>query len=258
MAGGWFEKVAPFLSQGINLAGGFVGGHRQFKYQKRLNAQQYRNDMAMMQYQLDYNSPKNQMARFLEAGLNPNLVYGQGTPGNLESPPKYPHTDAPDMSFTRNVGSGLLKEILESKLMLSQANLTDQKTLESGTKQDLMKAQKALVEANPMLNQAYVSALVTNLEATARLKRQEADFMTGQSASTGATTQGEAKMMLEINRLAQQFDLGNADKAIKAKILESKGFQNELQRIQVEWMRDKEITPQHIYMGIMLILQKLM
>lgn len=38
----------------------------------------------MWERQTEYNSPLNQMKRFKEAGLNPNLIYGQGTPGNAD------------------------------------------------------------------------------------------------------------------------------------------------------------------------------
>lgn len=37
--------------------------------------------------QAAYNTPKNQMLRYQEAGLNPNLVYSQGNPGNMASAP---------------------------------------------------------------------------------------------------------------------------------------------------------------------------
>lgn len=37
--------------------------------------------------QAAYNTPANQMARFREAGLNPNLIYSQGNPGNISSAP---------------------------------------------------------------------------------------------------------------------------------------------------------------------------
>lgn len=37
--------------------------------------------------QAEYNKPINQMARFQEAGLNPNLIYSQGNPGNMTSSP---------------------------------------------------------------------------------------------------------------------------------------------------------------------------
>lgn len=38
-------------------------------------------------YQNRYNSPKEQMARFREAGLNPNLIYTQGNSGNMTTQP---------------------------------------------------------------------------------------------------------------------------------------------------------------------------
>lgn len=36
-----------------------------------------------------YNSPQAQMQRFQEAGLNPHLIYGQGSSGLASSPPQY-------------------------------------------------------------------------------------------------------------------------------------------------------------------------
>lgn len=36
--------------------------------------------------QNEYNSPSSQMARYRDAGLNPNLIYSQGNPGNQSSP----------------------------------------------------------------------------------------------------------------------------------------------------------------------------
>ena len=60
---------------------------RQFEYSKQLAA--YQNDMnvANWERQNEYNSPANQMKRLQEAGLNPNLMYGNGTAsaGNADS-----------------------------------------------------------------------------------------------------------------------------------------------------------------------------
>lgn len=41
-----------------------------------------------------YNSPASQMERYRAAGLNPNLIYGQGNSGNQASPVQY---DAPEL-----------------------------------------------------------------------------------------------------------------------------------------------------------------
>lgn len=98
----WWEKAGQFLPFGI-------GANIVSKYNARANAQanmnlaqyQYSKDLEMWNKQNDYNSPVNQMARFKDAGLNPNLMYGQGSPGNATQLPKY---SAPTMQY--NVQSG--------------------------------------------------------------------------------------------------------------------------------------------------------
>lgn len=49
----------------------------------------WQNDMNIANWQMEneYNLPKNQMKRLEDAGLNPNLMYGQGSPGNAGSVP---------------------------------------------------------------------------------------------------------------------------------------------------------------------------
>ena len=49
----------------------------------------YSKDLEMWNRQNKYNSPEMQMERFKDAGLNPNLIYGQGTAGNASSMPHY-------------------------------------------------------------------------------------------------------------------------------------------------------------------------
>lgn len=44
-------------------------------------------NLRLWREQAEYNKPINQMARYQEAGLNPNLVYSQGNPGNMTSSP---------------------------------------------------------------------------------------------------------------------------------------------------------------------------
>lgn len=49
----------------------------------------YQRSVQMWNEQNLYNSPQAQMARFGNAGLNPHLIYGQGSAGNASSPPQY-------------------------------------------------------------------------------------------------------------------------------------------------------------------------
>lgn len=57
----------------------------------------HQKDVEMWERMQEYNTPAEQMKRFREAGLNPNLIYGQGTPGNVDS---YPTFTPPRQDFT--------------------------------------------------------------------------------------------------------------------------------------------------------------
>lgn len=74
------------------------------KYQYDLNMQAWREQMA-------YNTPAAQMQRLVEAGLNPNLVYGNGNVANqADSPPQYeaPRADlTTDVDMSRHIVAGL-------------------------------------------------------------------------------------------------------------------------------------------------------
>lgn len=73
------------LSAGIGAAGsvlssviGNIGAKKREENARKANIE-------FWNMQNQYNTPKQQMQRFKEAGLNPNLIYGKGTPG-LASP----------------------------------------------------------------------------------------------------------------------------------------------------------------------------
>lgn len=53
----------------------------------------YQRQVEMWHMQNLYNSPEEQMKRFGAAGLNPHLIYGQGSPGNSSSMPQYHPAD---------------------------------------------------------------------------------------------------------------------------------------------------------------------
>lgn len=255
-----FETIAPFLAQGLNIGAGFLGANQQKKSNMELAAFQHQQNMELLKYQLDYNTPKAQMARFKDAGLNPNLVYGQGSSGNMSSAPQYPDVGRVDY---QGVLADLGTKVQQSRLMSAQTDLTKTKVVESGIKQDLNKAQTELVKANPYLNSSYVSSMVSLLESSARLKENEAGVLLehqfdSRTGHVNPYTRGQEKILAEIDLLNQRFELGKIDKQIKGRVLESKEFQNALQELQLKWMRDAEITPQHIYQGILMLLSKML
>ena len=85
--------------------------------------------------QAAYNTPKNQMLRYQAAGLNPNLVYSQGNPGNMAS--------APTMQ-PRHLDLNPMKDFV---LSATRKNLVEQnKNLQS--QNSLLRSQKSVADAN--------------------------------------------------------------------------------------------------------------
>ena len=84
------------VSGGAGILGNIVGG----LFGRSLQKYQNEWNLEMWHRQNEYNSPIQQMARYQEAGLNPNLIYSQGSPGNSQSMPTSAENKyQPDMSF---------------------------------------------------------------------------------------------------------------------------------------------------------------
>jgi len=56
---------------------------------KEMADMEFNKNVEMWNMQNQYNSPESQMSRFEKAGLNKNMIYGQGNPGNASQLPKY-------------------------------------------------------------------------------------------------------------------------------------------------------------------------
>lgn len=74
------------ISGGASLLGGLINAgsqlgtnSSQLSYSREMYDKQRADALADWKMQNEYNSPSAQMARFKEAGLNPNLIYGQMT-----------------------------------------------------------------------------------------------------------------------------------------------------------------------------------
>lgn len=112
------------ITGGVSLANALLGGsaaRRQARAQREnveltnkarmeLAKYQFDRNREMWQMMADYNTPSEQMKRFKEAGLNPNLMYGMGTPGNVQ---QYPQYQAPNIDYTGrpDVGAATMSKI---------------------------------------------------------------------------------------------------------------------------------------------------
>lgn len=91
--------IPALISGGSSIVGSavdsiFQGGQNRKSRKFALNMydKQYKDSIDFWNMQNEYNDPQNQMKRLRDAGLNPNLVYGQGTTANTAGPLKTPDT----------------------------------------------------------------------------------------------------------------------------------------------------------------------
>lgn len=112
------SMLAGVIGGTINAAGAMaapaVSSKLGYKYSSRLAG--YQNQLALGNWSLQqaYNSPAEQMKRFKEAGLNPNLIYGQGNPGNASAPPDASNVGNYDLQLGNlQLGSMFMDNILK-------------------------------------------------------------------------------------------------------------------------------------------------
>lgn len=257
----WIIPAAFAIGQAII---GGVSASRQNKENRKFAEYQNLVNQQQLQSQLDYNSPKMQMQRYQDAGLNPHLIYGQGNPGNQSAPLQYPDTKPADF---QRVGAESMPLLNQSIMTQSQVQAIDAKTRQTYVLTQLNELQKQVVAKNPLLDEAGFKAIIQSLissaeikGADATLKGIEAGFMSQGELRDGKETGfkiGEVRMWKELDLLEQRFKLGQLDAKIKAEVVQSKDFQNALLEIQKRWMQDGEITPQHILQFIQMFLMKM-
>lgn len=128
--------VASLIGGGISAVAGLFGGKksndanvkvaREYN-QGQMDLAKYQNEqnVKMWNMQNAYNTPAMQMQRMQEAGLNPNLMYGQGTTGNASSAPDAmtPQMTKPDLSYQYVADAG--KSVGDAVQSYIQAQMAD-------------------------------------------------------------------------------------------------------------------------------------
>lgn len=232
--------IGAFLKAALPVVGNVIGNLVGAGIQSHSN-------MKLAKYQNAYNTPAAQMKRYKDAGLNPNLVYTQGNSGNMS-----PITPTNWQGALSNVGS----QYNQSELQQTQSDVGRQKISESEAKKSLMAAQEDVHRANPLLDPEYLGYLVQSGIATFKSKEQDANYLL--SSNPDAQTVGQQKIAMDVQALAQRIGLNEADKNMKAEILKSQQFKTELLEVQRNWLKNADVTPQHILNGLMLLLSKFM
>ena len=86
--------AAAGISAALSALGSLGSSKLSNTSNKSMLNRQFENDVKMWNMQNEYNTPKNQMQRYQDAGLNPNLIYGSGSAssGNASGYPSYGFT----------------------------------------------------------------------------------------------------------------------------------------------------------------------
>lgn len=178
--GFWKKFGGSVISAGSSLIGsisGAIGQNRlvdkQIEAQKRENQlnreynlmlarQQNQWNLEQWQRENDYNSPTSQMARLRAAGLNPDLMYGQGTTGNSFSSPA--------------MTSGAPSEPQDMASMLSKRSFgqTMQQILDHEQQRRMNEAQIDAIEATA--REKNTNAAATEVETAIAQAREGRDF----------------------------------------------------------------------------------
>lgn len=201
----------------------------------------YQRDIEKWNLQNEYNTPQAQMERFKQAGLNPHLIYGQGTPGNAQS---YPQYQAPRYQYqyeSGNFGAGIAQMLpmmmsigtwlQDMRLKEQQYRTGEENLFTTDLKQSqLQQLMGYLNERNPRLLQELDNKL-------SLFPYQEAMSRTGMNAAN-------AKLQEFLHEVNYRWQKGG-EKDIKLdllrKSLEASGFKNKLLEAQSSWS-DLDIT----------------
>lgn len=211
--------AATLGSQGINYASANKTNLKTRQHNEAMYFRQRNDNLSDWNMQNEYNLPQNQMARLKAAGLNPALVYGNGTNTNADSPkpasmqgynPDTPKVDS--QAIGQTIGN-----FYATKTMALQ---------ESILQQNLRNAQKAesLTDAHTLESLAKTGA--TNVGT----KRAEFDLALEDSLKNYTSSERKSKA----HQASHIVDSLGLDTKLKQKELDNKSTQ---QRLQNEFMQ---------------------
>lgn len=200
----------------------------QAQWQQQENEKAYQRSLNMWNLQNEYNSPTQQMARIRAAGLNPNLVYGNGVTGNSSgSTPQYEPAkfNAPTMQAYRgwNLGiSDAISQFLSYRTAKAQV--------------DNMEAQNSLIRqqtATEATKQANIAASTSRSEFDLNMAKELKDVSVSSAiADMNYKQAGAAQGWTKANREVIQYEL---DKAL---------FDNNIKLSHQKYLQALQITRQ--------------
>lgn len=128
------SSIAPALKGGIISIGNTLLGNQS---RKKESKRAFEYSKRMFDYQNAYNTPAKQMERLKKAGLNPALMYGQGTTGNAQG---YPQMQPQQMQNPLQLEA--LRSIAEIKNIDANTNKTNKEAGIKDIEMDVLSSTK--------------------------------------------------------------------------------------------------------------------
>lgn len=246
--------AASLLGTGAQAAAQGNMNRKNREFAEKQYQQQKQDSLDFWHQNNAYNSPQEQMKRLQEAGLNPNLVYGNGTVANSASAPATPN-QAKYEGKTADFQGGAtnaLQGYFSTQMM--QANLDNTKLQNAKIVEDtlLTQAQRKAVETTTgiktdtkydVLNKYHFDS------QTSRLNYENKAFDLSVKEALKDNTFKQAA-----NQLAQQIATRQKTEADTSRIndiIKSQAFQRELQQFEIDlnkngMTRNDELLPRLI------------
>ena len=204
------------------------------KWNEKMYALQRQHALQDWEMQNAYNSPQAQMERLKAAGLNPNLVYGQGAVANASQGVR--STDAKSWNpqipqINENFLNSALGVYQNIKLKDAQADLARQ-AIDNQMQQKLkMVAETNNIMARTAMTDFQRQMAIKNSDTTFLINQQRLDYLKQQTQQSAAQTQlsltnnQRAQLMMAPNYLQGYMNILQTElrnEQIKAQTLESR------------------------------------
>lgn len=208
-------KIAQTVFSGINsaLGGGWIQGimqkrenQRQRDYEQDFYQTQKQDNLDFWRMENQYNSPEMQMQRLKQAGLNPNLVYGNGATaqgGQISSPSQ----TASNSTKTADIRPQIMLDLYDLKVKDAQANLLNQQAETQKTQREVNAVQaelKRLEQIRLRTSNEYDRKTLDQRIETISAQYQQILTQMSNTRSQTRRTDTENQIAIESNNRARQ------------------------------------------------------
>lgn len=143
-------------------------------FSREMYQRQYDDTKTFWNEQNMYNSPKAQMERFKEAGLNPFLIYGQGNPGNASS------RTAPSAQQPKFVAPQIETDGIQTLLAFADIQVKNAQADNLLTQNTVLQEEQALKRAQTAATMTDRERKVFDLELEKDLRGTSLEYRKGQ------------------------------------------------------------------------------